>query len=178
MTFQRHPGSRSSPSRLAEPDPLTSSPASSVKHGQAIAAVPEQDSRSDLIAAVGSHTIAQLVVSATDPHQASHLLGVLAGCEPESAAVIADAATAESQLAAALGEAPVDVLADCLAAARGVNPAVAHALTESIGGEQSTIARIRADNPWITELEIRSRGQLTRRVRPVPSCLRRSAGQP
>ena len=123
---------------------------------QAIAAVPEQDSRSDLIAAVGSHTIAQLVVSATDPRQASHLLGVLAGCEPESAAVMADAATAESQLAAALGEAPIDVLADCLAAARGVNPAVAHALTESIGGEQSTIARIRADNPWITELEIRS----------------------
>ena len=69
---------------------------------------------------------------------------------------MADAAIAESQLAAALGEAPVDVLADCLAAARGVNPPVAHALTESIGGEQSTIARIRADNPWITELEIRS----------------------
>ena len=53
---------------------------------EAITAVPEQDSRSDLIAAVGSHTIAQLVVSATDPHQASHLLGVLAGCEPKSAA--------------------------------------------------------------------------------------------
>lgn len=125
---------------------------------EAVAAVPEQDSRSDLIAAVGSHTIAQLVASETDPHQATHLLAVLAGCEPESAAVIADAVDAESQLAAALREAPVDVLADCLAAARGVDPAVAHALTDSIGGEQSIIAQIQADNPWITELEIRTDG--------------------
>ena len=125
---------------------------------EAIAAVPEQDSRGGLVAAVGSHTIAQLVVSETDPHQASHLLAVLAGCEPEPAAVIADAANAESQLAAALREAPLDVLADCLAAARGVDPAVAHALIGGIGGEQSIIARIRAANPWTTELEIRSGG--------------------
>ena len=125
---------------------------------EAIAAVPEQDSRGGLIAAVGSHTITQLVVSATDPRQATHLLAVLAGCEPESAAVIADAANAESQLASALRQAPVDVLADCLAAARGADPAVAHALTESISGDQSIIARIRADNPWITELEVRTGG--------------------
>ena len=122
---------------------------------EAIAAIPGRDSRGDLIAAVGSDTIAQLVVSETDPSQATHLLAALAGCEPESAAVIADAASAESQLAAALREAPVDVLADCLVTARDVDPAVAHALTESIGGEQSIIARIRANNPWITELEIR-----------------------
>ena len=123
---------------------------------EAIGAVPEQDSRSDLIAAVGSHTIAQLVASETDPHQATHLLAVLASCQPEPAAAIADAVNVESQLAAALREAPVDVLADCLAAARGVDPAVAHALTESTGGEQSIKARLRADNPWINELEIRT----------------------
>ena len=125
---------------------------------EAIAAVPEQDSRGGLIAEVGSHAIAQLVVSVTDPRQATHLLAVLAGCEPELAAVISDAANAESQLASALREAPVDVLADCLAAARGVDPAVAHALMGGIGGEQSINARIRADHPWITELEIRSGG--------------------
>ncbi len=125
---------------------------------EAIGAVPEQDSRNDLVAAVGSHTIGQLVASETDPHKATHLLAVLAGCEPESAVVIAAAVNAESQLAAALREAPVDVLADCVAAARGVDPAVAHALTESMGGEQTIIARIRADNPWIIVLEIRTGG--------------------
>ena len=55
----------------------------------------------------------------------------------------------------ALRDAPLEDLKDCLSAARDVDPHVAHALVESIGGEQIVIQRIRADNPWTTELGIR-----------------------
>ncbi len=112
---------------------------------QAIVAAPERDSRGGLITEVGWSAIAELVAAETDPGKAAHLLAVLAGCGSELAAAIADAADDQSPLAAALGYAPVEALADCLAAARDADPAVAQALVEAIGGEQAIIERIRAD---------------------------------
>lgn len=125
---------------------------------EAIVAAPPMDSRDDLIAAVGHGTIAEIVASATDLGEATHLLAVLAGCGPELAASIAEAADAQSQLASALRDAPVNVLAGCLYAARGADPAVALALVEALGGESAMVSRIRADNPWIMVLDVRSAG--------------------
>lgn len=55
----------------------------------------------------------------------------------------------------ALCDAPLEALGDCLATARGVSPALARSLVEALGGEQAVIYRIRANDPWITQLEIR-----------------------
>ena len=121
-----------------------------------IVAAPPLDSRDDLISAVGHGTIAEIVSSATDLGEVTHLLTVLAGCGSELAAAIAEAADGQSQLASALRDAPVDVLAGCLYAARGADPAVAQALVEALGGESAIVSRIRADNPWITVLDVRT----------------------
>ena len=123
---------------------------------EAIVAAPQRDSRDDLISAVGHSTIAELVASATDLGDATHLLTVLAGGGPGLAAAVAEAADGQSQLASALRDAPVNVLADCLYAARGADPAVALALVEALGGESAIVSRIQADNPWIMMLDVRA----------------------
>ena len=123
---------------------------------EAIAALPVLDSRGTLIAEVGWAAIAQLLGSASDVDKATQLLAVLAGCGPALAESLAESADERSPLAAALRDAPLEALTDCLAAAYDTDPTVAQTLVESIGGEGAMIRRIRADNPWMTLLEIRS----------------------
>ena len=121
----------------------------------ALVAVPGRDSRLGLFEAAGRDAIAQLLTSADDTGRATQLLAVLADTGSEIARAVEKAFDEDSPLASALRDAPLEDLGDCLSAARDVDPHVAHALVESIGGEQVVIQRIRADNPWITELGIR-----------------------
>ena len=123
---------------------------------EAIAALPDLDSRDALIGKVGWAAIAQLLGSASDVNKATQLLAVLAGCGSALAASLAESADGQSPLAAALRDAPLEGLTDCLAAAYDADPTVAQTLVETIGGEGAMIQRIRADNPWMTMLEIRS----------------------
>ena len=120
-----------------------------------IAALPELDSRGAFLAELGWTAVAELLASARDADQATQLLAVLAGCGPELAARLAESASGDSPLASALRDAPLEALADCLAAAYDIDPSVAQALVEIIGGDAAVILRIRADNPWLTMLEIR-----------------------
>ena len=120
-----------------------------------IAALPELDSRGALLAELGWERVAELLASASDADQATQFLAVLAGCGPGLAAALAESAKGESPLASALRDAPLEALADCLAAAYDVDPSLARALVEIIGGEEAVILRIRADNPWLTMLEVR-----------------------
>ena len=122
---------------------------------EAIAALPVRDSRGDLIAEVGWGDIARLLASTSDVTKATQLLAVLAGCGLGLAAPLAEVADEHAPLAVALRDAPSEVLTDCLAAAYGVDPIVAQALVDAIGGEAPVIRRIRADNPWITMIEVR-----------------------
>ena len=123
---------------------------------EAIGALPDLDSRDALIAEVGWAAIAQLLRSASDIDKATQLLAVLAGCGSALAESLAESADGQSPLAAALRDAPLVALTDCLAAAYDTDPSVAQALVETIGGEGAMIRRIRADNPWMTMLEIRA----------------------
>jgi len=122
---------------------------------RALVAVPGRDSRYSLIEAAGRDVIARLLTSVSDSGRATLLLATLANTGPDLARAIANAFDEYSPLVPALCDAPLEGLKDCLSAARDVDPHVAHALVENIGGEQVVIQRIRADNPWITELGIR-----------------------
>ena len=122
---------------------------------RALVAVPGRDSRHELFEAAGRDAIAQLLTSADDTGRATQMLATLADAGSEVARAVVQAFDEDSPLALALRDAPLEDLSECLSAARDVDPTVAHALVESIGGEQVVIQRIRADNPWITELGIR-----------------------
>ena len=120
-------------------------------------ATTERASRDDLVAAIGSSEIARLLASTSDIGKATQLLAVLAGVGAEFAAVVANAIAERPTLASALREAPLQALANCVAAAYDADAGLARSLVESIGGETTVIERIRADNPWITRLEVSER---------------------
>ena len=120
-------------------------------------ATAERTSRDDLAAAIGSNELARLLASTSDIAKATQLLAVLAGVGAEFAAVIAGATAEQPTLASTLREAPVEAPADCVAAAYDADASLARSLVESAGGETTVIKRIRADNPWITQLEVSER---------------------
>lgn len=117
-------------------------------------ATAERTSRDDLTAAIGSDELARLLASTSDIAKATQLLAVLAGVGAEFGAVIANAIAEQPILSSTLRQAPVEALADCVAAAYDADARLASSLVESVGGETTVIKRIRADNPWITQLEI------------------------
>ena len=125
------------------------------KAQEAIAAVPGRDSRGDLVAAIGWNGVARLLVSASEAGEAAQLLAAFADIGPDFATAVDNVLDEQSPLASALREAPLEALTDCLSAARDVDEGLAQALMEVIGGELAAIRRIRADNPWVTEMEVR-----------------------
>lgn len=122
---------------------------------KALVAVRGRDSRDSLIEVAGRDAIARLLTSVSDSGRATLLLATLADTGPDLARAIANAFDEYSPLVSALRDAPLEDLKGCLSAARDVDPHIAKALVESIGGEHVVIQRIHADNPWITELGIR-----------------------
>ena len=121
---------------------------------EAMVATTGRASRDELLVVVGRSGIARLVTSTSDIRKATQLLAVLADADAGLAAAIAAAIADEPTLASALQEAPLKALADCVAAAYDAAPSLALSLMEAIGGETAVIQRIRADNPWITRLEV------------------------
>ena len=124
---------------------------------EAMVATTERASRSDLAAAVGRDEIGRLLTSTSDTEKATQLFAVLAGVGAEFAAAIAEPCAEQSRLVSALREAPLEALADCVAAAYDADPSLARSLVDAIGGETAVIERIRADDPWITRLEVSER---------------------
>ena len=124
---------------------------------EAMVATTERASRNDLATAVGRDEIGRLLASTSDTEKATQLFAVLAGVGAEFAAAIAEPCAEQSRLVSTLREAPLEALADCVAAAYDADPSLARSLVDAIGGETAVIERIRADNPWITRLEVSER---------------------
>ena len=142
---------------IAEVDPSSVLPASFHQAWQELVAVPERDSRGELIGALGHSDIALLVASAEDPEKASQILAALAGAGPDTVVAIAEALDERCPLASALQEASLQMFADCVASAHDIATDLAQAIVEAVGGEAAVLRRIREEHPWTTLLEVQRR---------------------
>ena len=136
----------------------------------AIADIAEQDTRHDLMRAIGYDRIAKLLANARESVEATELLAVLDGIGSNFADAVGDALNEQSPLPAGLKETSIEGLAEFLAAARQVDACLAQVLVDAIGGESAIIERIRSDNPWITQLDIdHGAGVGTARLLQIPT---------
>ena len=146
---------------IAEVEPPSLLPAAFHQAWQELVAAPARDTRSQLIEALGHDAIAQFVASAEDAAAAGRILAALAGVGQATAAAMSEALRASSPLVMSLREAPLKTFADCVAAAHDVAhdvaPDLAQAIVEAVGGEAAVIQRVRAEQPWITLLEVQQR---------------------
>ena len=138
--------------------PAASWPAGFLSAFEDIEAAAGRDSRRDLIGAAGWDRIARILADAGSPAEATELLAVLAGIGPEFADASDSVLDEQSAVVGMLREADIQDLAECLAAARDVEPRLARKLVDAIGGDSAVIGRIRSDDPWITHLEIDESG--------------------
>lgn len=116
----------------------------------------ERRSRDDLVAAIGHAEVADLVASESSLVRATRLLEVMEGSPPELSVALRNALVSRSSFGVSLRAASVDGLATCVATARNCEPQLAAHLVELLGRESAVIRRIRAENPWIMELDTRS----------------------
>ncbi|WP_420613124.1 hypothetical protein [Candidatus Spongiisocius sp.] len=122
---------------------------------EAMNSVSAAASLEDLVAAIGEQVVSRLLASVNTILQATDMFAVLENGNEPLITAIRRVLTEGTPIAATLWSAPVDQLAECIAAARSCHPTVADHLLGLIGGEETVLRRIRAHNPWITELEIR-----------------------
>ena len=123
---------------------------------QAMKAVSGSSSRDDLVSVAGEAYLAELLASTDDIDEATQLLAVLENGSPELVDAVRQTIDDGSSLVDALRSAPIKQLAEFLAVARSCDLAAADHLVGLIGGEDSVLRRIRVENPWITELEVRT----------------------
>ena len=113
-------------------------------------------SRDQLISIAGEAYLAELLASTDNIDEATQLLAVLENGPPELADAVRQTVDDHSSLVDALCSASIKQLAESLAAARSFDLATADHLVGLIGGEGAVLRRIRAENPWIIELEVRA----------------------
>ena len=118
--------------------------------------VPGSSSRDQLVSTAGEAYLAELLASTDDIDEATQLLAVLENGPPGLADAVRQTIDDHSPLVDALRSAPIKQLAESLAVARSCDIATADHLVSLIGGEDAVLRRIRAENPWITELEVRA----------------------
>ncbi len=123
---------------------------------EAMNTAPVPTSRDDLVAVVGEKTIAELLALINDVSEATAMFAVLETGTPNLVSAIRQTLNDDSPLVRALDTAPVDQLAELMATARSCDRTVAEHLVGLIGGRDTVLLRVRAHNPWITELEIRA----------------------
>ncbi|WP_428116601.1 hypothetical protein [Candidatus Poriferisodalis sp.] len=123
---------------------------------QAMEATGGRSSPEALIARVGTAGIADLLSSTGDVDEATQMLAVLKDADSVLSCAVKTTVNESCPLLHALRSAPVNALAECLAAARSCNKTLAESLVELMGGEDAVLRRIRAQNPWITELDVRT----------------------
>ncbi|MDE0267986.1 MAG: hypothetical protein OXI96_02975 [Acidimicrobiaceae bacterium] len=123
---------------------------------QAMKAVTWHSSRDELITRIGDDVLADLLASTDDLNEAKRAFAVLEHISPTLLDALTAALSHESPLVQVLKSAPIDVFAEYLAITYSCDRALAETLVDLIGGEQAVIDRLRAHNPWITELEIKT----------------------
>ncbi len=112
-------------------------------------------SRDHLVSAAGEAYLAELLASTDDIDEATQLLAVLENGPPELVYAVRQTIDDRSALVDALRSATIKQLAEFLAVARSCDLATADHLVGLIGVD-ALLRRIRADNPWVTELEVRA----------------------
>jgi hypothetical protein len=122
---------------------------------QAMVATSGTAYRDELVHDLGLDELSALLVATNALDSASRLLSTLDGYGEGLAREARELLTHDAPLIESLVACSVDELGDCLAAARGCGPTLAALLQDQIGGELETLRRIRAQNPWITDLDVR-----------------------
>jgi hypothetical protein len=114
------------------------------------------DWRRGLVQQIGARRLVDLLLSTNDVDAAARLLSTLDDLEAALSTECRDSLLEHRQLIDGLSEAAIPQLADCLAAARSCDKAIAEALVDELGGEAAMLERLRAENPWVIELDVRN----------------------
>lgn len=123
--------------------------------GSEMAAASGPNRAGDLVRQVGYTTLAGVLATCLTSGNAARFLSTLAGVGPEFTSAARDLLSGGCVLVGALTTSSVEEVADCLAAARACDPPLAMLLVDRIGGQAAILGRLRAENPWITELDVR-----------------------
>ena len=124
---------------------------------EAMEEIPARSSHNDLVSQIGEKTLAGLLVTEECIKRATRMLAVIESTNPAFVTAVKGTLDSHSPLARTLRTASMDQLGECLAAARFCDPSLAESLLSTIGGTDLILERLRSDNPWITELDIRTR---------------------
>jgi|GEM_PF-5010912 len=120
---------------------------------EAMAAVRQPSLRNQLLDRLGDNELGATLSSANTLDQATILLVSLGGVGDMVRLDVAP----QSPLGNALRDwSSIDALSSCLAAARAVQVGLARKLLDLAGGAPRLFSHLRTNNPWITELELRT----------------------
>ena len=119
-----------------------------------ILALPGQGSTRDtLLDTVGLGGIATVLADASSAESCQRPLIALRHSSVDWTPLLS-ALKPSTALTAFLENCPVDVLGECVAAARDVSPEFARELVGAAGGREKLTERLRSSDPWIRELQI------------------------
>ena len=123
---------------------------------EAMESTVERGFRDELTTVIGHAEVAELVAAESSLERATRMLEVMNGSPPELSGALRATLVTGSPFEVSLHSASLDDLTTCIAATRNCDPQLAAHIVELLGGEPLVIQRIRAENPWITELDTRS----------------------
>ena len=122
----------------------------------AMRSVVDQGFRDTLTTAIGHAEVADLIASESSLDRATSMLEVIDGSPSELTNALRAALDAGTSFEVSLRSASLEDLTRCIAATRGCDPQLAAHVVGLLGGEPTVLRKIRAENPWITELDTRS----------------------
>lgn len=109
----------------------------------------------ELAGRIGYASLAGVLAECGTAKDAARLLSTLSAVGPQFTSAARDLLTGGCLLVEALAGSSIEEVADCLAAARACDPPLAVLLTDLIGGQPEMLRRLRAENPWVTDLDVR-----------------------
>lgn len=118
--------------------------------------VPKQSWRDELLRELGERTIARLITSEPELEKVTRAFAVLEDGGDNLANELFAALQGESELLRAAKPASTNQLAELISSASACNEDFAQTLSTEIGDQYHFFDKLRAENPWITELELRT----------------------
>ena len=111
--------------------------------------------RNQLISRLGEEELALQLAMEGDISNAIQSLAVLEGASLKLFEALRQAIATDCPVVRAMKDASIGLLAEFLATARDCHLSVAEALIEQLGGHDQILARLQANDPWITEIEVK-----------------------